>query len=254
MACMLVDFASETLKRNVGFVAYLPTDMGKEGPLRSLYLLHGLHGDMTSWLVNSRVAFYAREKGICLFLPNGENMFYADSAITGNRYGTFVSQELVSFTRKTFPLSMRREDTFIGGLSMGGFGAITNGLRHPETFGGVIGLSSALIKQRVLSSTNPSSDGKFSRTEYQAMFGLEDIRSFSGSENDYDALAENVAGNTEKPRFFLACGTEDALFPPNEQFRKKLQGLGYDVTWSQGPGAHTWDYWERLILPAIQWM
>jgi hypothetical protein len=71
MACMLVDFASETLKRNVGFVAYLPTDMGKEGPLRSLYLLHGLHGDMTSWLVNSRVAFYAREKGICCFFPMG---------------------------------------------------------------------------------------------------------------------------------------------------------------------------------------
>ena len=79
-------------------------------------------------------------------MPTGENKFYCDSEISGDRYGKFIAEDLVEFTRDTLPLSRKREDTFIGGLSMGGFGSIVNGLRHPETFGCITALSSALNK------------------------------------------------------------------------------------------------------------
>ena len=70
-------------------------------------------------------------------MPSGENKFYVDNPVSNEMYGTFIGKELVDFTRRSFPLSRNREDTYIGGLSMGGFGSIVNGLQNPETFGAV---------------------------------------------------------------------------------------------------------------------
>ena len=56
------------------------------------------------------------------------------------------------------------------------------------------------------------------------------------------------------PRLYLACGTEDSLFPNNTVMRKELEGLGADVTWFQGPGAHSWQFWDQEIKKAVPWM
>lgn len=254
MAYMLVDFLSSSLRRKVGVAVSIPTDGEASGPYRSLYLLHGVYGDATSWMINSRVLSYAQRLNLCIVMPSGENKFYADSPVTGDLYGTFVGKELVSFTRKTFPLSHKREDTFIGGLSMGGFGAITNGLRNPQTFGGIVALSAALIKEKIVDAAKERGDELFSKRECEAMFGLRDAKEFAGSDNDYEHLAEMVAGTEEKPRFFLSCGTEDTLYPANERYQRKLSSLGFDVTWKPDEGTHDWDFWDKTIISALQWL
>lgn len=88
-------------------------------------------------------------------MPSGENRFYLDDEKSGELYGEFIGKELVEFTRKLFPLSDKREDTFIAGLSMGGYGAIRNGLKYAENFGCVIGLSAALVQIRGRTRTTP---------------------------------------------------------------------------------------------------
>lgn len=78
-----------------------------------------------------------------MVMPSGDNAFYVDQPKGHNNYGEYIGQELVRLTRKMFPLSRKREDTFIGGLSMGGYGALRNGLKYSDTFGAVIALSGA---------------------------------------------------------------------------------------------------------------
>lgn len=76
-------------------------------------------------------------------MPDGENGFYTDMKY-GKKHYTFVSEELVNYTRKVFRLSRRRERTFVAGLSMGGYGAFRLALTKPEQYSAAASLSGCL--------------------------------------------------------------------------------------------------------------
>ena len=84
---------------------------------------HGFSGCDTDWFTNAPLGEIANRFNVNFFMPNGDNNFYLDQPQTGCKYASYVGKEFVDYTRKTFGLSDRREDTFIGGLSMGGFGS-----------------------------------------------------------------------------------------------------------------------------------
>ncbi len=259
MALLQCDFFSRSLMRTVPIQVVLPTDktLGPEGavpegPFKTLYLLHGIFGDNTDWVCGTRVMAWATERNLAVVMPAGENSFYVDNPRASRLYGAYIGRELVEFTRRTFPLSHRREDTFIGGLSMGGFGAIVNGLQHPETFGAVCALSSALILDSMRENREYTGFLMTNKGYYESVFG--DLSQVRGGPNDYDALAEKVAKEALKPRFYLACGTEDGLIGVNRDFRDHLTGLGFDVTYEEGPGVHDWYFWDEYILKAMEWL
>ena len=263
MAFATVNFFSKFLRRNVTFNIVLPTDkmlppgakVPEKKPFRTLYLLHGVFGNYTDWIRGTRVQSLADARDLCVVMPSGDNKFYCDSDISGDLYGKFIGEELVEFTRDSFPLSREREDTFIGGLSMGGFGAIVNGLRNPKTFGRIAAFSSALIKDHVLTSVDEPGRGIFTKTQYMTMFDLKSIEDFEGSINDYDALAEKLAQSGEPlPHVYMACGEQDFLLPANHTYRDKLLSLGYDVTWESWTGGHDWKFWDEAIERALQWL
>ena len=154
MASFLVNFTSQSLGRTVPVYVILPTDkmyfpgmpvrtQGK--PYKTLYLLHGVLGNYTDWLHGTRIQRWAEENDLAVVMPSGDNAFYVDQPWNCNYYSKFIGEELVNFTRKSFPLSHNREDTYIAGLSMGGYGALHNGLKYHETFGYIAGLSAALV-------------------------------------------------------------------------------------------------------------
>ena len=152
MALIQVNYLSMALFRTVPVNVILPVDkFNFDGtpapdarPYKTLYLLHGLLGNYTDWVTGTRIQRWAEERNLAVVMPSGDNAFYIDRPAAKNCYGEFVGRELVEMTRRMFPLSDRREDTFIAGLSMGGYGAIRNGLKYSDTFGCVAGLSSAL--------------------------------------------------------------------------------------------------------------
>ena len=148
---------------------------------------------------------WAQDRNLAVVMPSGDNSFYVDNPKASAYYGRFIGQELVDFTRRSFPLSTRREDTFLGGLSMGGFGAIVNGLQHPQTFGAVAALSSALILDSMLEHTQYTDFLMTNKGYYESVFG--ELSQVRGGVNDYDALAEKVAKEPVRPKFYLACGT-----------------------------------------------
>ena len=260
MALIQCNFFSKSLARTVPITVILPTDkmvfpgmpVPEEKPFKTLYLLHGIFGNYTDWTVGTRIQAWAQDRDLCVVMPSGDNAFYVDNPKTSAMYGSFISKDLVEFTRKSFPLSDKREDTFIGGLSMGGFGSIVNALQNPETFGAVCALSAALILDNVPNYKEYTDFLMTNRGYYESVFG--DLDKVIGGPNDYNALAEKVAKLEEKPRFFMACGTEDGLITPNKALRDKLIDLGFDVTWKEGPGGHDWTFWDTYILEALKWL
>lgn len=261
MALITASFMSKSLMRTVPVNIIMPTDKltfpgqpePSSEPKKLLVLLHGIFGNYTDWVTGTRVQAFAEAHDLAVVMPSGDNKFYCDSSTTGDRYGTFIGVELVDFMRKTFNVSKKREDTFIAGLSMGGFGAIVNGLRHPETFSCVAGLSSGLIKQGILNATDAPNQ-LMTATQYCAMFGIDSVKDYDGSENDYEALADKVASDPNKPKIYLCCGLQDGLIEPNRAYRDKLKGLGYDVTWAESAGGHTWEFWGEYIEKVINWL
>lgn len=261
MAFMQVNFFSKSLMRTVTVNVLMPTDKmvfpgmaaPEKKPLKTLYLLHGIFGDHTDWVNGTRLQSWAQDKGLCVVMPAGENHFYVDNPETESYFGKFIGEDLVNFTRDTFRLSERREDTFIGGLSMGGYGAIVNGLRYSETFGRVIMLSAGLILERVLASTPDDPMPTHRRGFYQGVFG--DLSKLKGSDMDYEALVlKRKAEGKPLPEIYQCCGTEDFLYGPNCAFRDFLREQGVPVTWAEGPGAHNWTFWDSYIQKALDWL
>ena len=178
MAIIQVNFMSNTLWRTVPIQVILPVDkLTPDGSLpapkkfKTLYLMHGLLGNCTDWVSGTRIQRWAEEHDLAVVMPSGDNSFYVDRPASNNRYGEFIGHELVEITRRMFPLSDRREDTFIGGLSMGGFGALRNGLKYHETFSAIVCLSGALHIFENMDKLAKRKDGVENLTFEECLFG-----------------------------------------------------------------------------------
>lgn len=256
MALLQVNFVSSALKRTVPMTVILPADkvLGDDKSdnakpcFKTLYLLHGLLGNCTDWAMNTRIQQWAEAKNLAVVMPSGDNSFYIDQLTPNNDYGDFIGRELVEITRRMFPLSHKREDTFIAGLSMGGFGAIRNGLTNAETFGYIAGLSSALY------FFEPSLDvpGRSLMGE-DRVFGDMEQASLT-DKNPRVALAQLLSRNGPLPKMYMACGLQDRLLGSNRSFRDCLEESGIDLTYEETEGNHNWDFWNDQIQKVLEWL
>lgn len=261
MAFIQMSILSKSLMRTVPVNVILPADKmvfpgmpePPEKPFKTLYLLHGVFGSYIDWVNGTRIQRYAEEHDLAVVMPSGDNAFYVDQPGANNYYGEFVGKELVELTRKMFPLSRKREDTFIGGLSMGGYGAMRNGLKYWENFGSIVALSGALLVEDVAKRTN---DDPFflNRRDYaEACFG--DLSKILDSDRNPKYLVRQLKKEGRPiPRIYMACGDADSLLPVNQDMAAFLKEQGVDVTFEVGPGAHEWDFWDTYIRKAIEWL
>ncbi|SDN28614.1 S-formylglutathione hydrolase FrmB [Acetanaerobacterium elongatum] len=252
MALAKVDFFSNSLQRTVNFNILLPDDLTT---CKALYLLHGYCGSNMDWLINSPVSELSSKYNLAVILPSGENSFYLDAKGTGKAFSQYIGVELVDYTRNVFGLSSSRDDTFIGGLSMGGFGALLNALKYPDTFGKVFALSSALIVHTIsnMKEDTPCPHKMADYDYYHSVFG--DLSKLESSANNPEYLAEELvkAGKT-LPQIYMSCGTEDFLINENRMFKAFLDAHGIPVTYVEGTGVHDWHYWSKALEPSIQWL
>lgn len=263
MALLQIDFYSRSLIRTVTMQVVLPTDKYTPSggpvypikPLRTLYLLHGFMGNHTDWISRTRVQKWAEENNLAVVMPSGENSFYVDKKAAHTEYGEFIGSELIDFTRRTFPLSHKREDTFIAGLSMGGYGAVRNGLKYHKTFSRIGSFSAAFLLNQLKQIDDPSmiKNPLFSRTYVEALFG--DLDQIPGSDMDYKSLIQNLKEqNAQIPKMFICCGTEDDLLPDNRDYVSFLKDQEIDFDYEESPGEHDWDFWDTYIKKFIDWL
>jgi putative tributyrin esterase len=251
VALVRCDFFAETLGLSTSMTVILPQatagQIGMTGTARAqppvLYLLHGLSDDDTIWLRRTSIERYVAPLGLAVVMPQVHRSFYTDEAY-GNQYWTFLAEELPALVGQFFRLSDRREETFVAGLSMGGYGAFKLALRQPQRFAAAASLSGALdIAQRF----PDDADG---RGLFPHIFGDRPVR---GTDDDLLWLLDRADPAT-LPRLYLCCGTEDFLYDENVRFRDACQAKGVPATVDFGPGEHEWGYWDTKIQEVLAWI
>ena len=257
MALLHTDFFSNVLGMCVQMDVILPQrttgQIGMEGKKEAgkyptLYLLHGLSDDHTIWQRRTSIERYAADLGIAVVMPCTHRAWYTDTAY-GMDYWKYISEELVDICRDFFPnMSDKRGDTWVAGLSMGGYGALKMGLRKSETFSKVAEFSGALD---VAGLVKPLTAQRLAY--WENVFGPVD--QIQGSFNDLFAAAEELkASGKALPEVYMWCGLEDGLYPSNVAMRDHLKKLGYKVSYHESHGDHQWKYWDEQIKKALAWM
>lgn len=240
MAWLQISWFSRTLMRTVPLNVLLPDKASHERPARTLYLLNGFKGDASEFLLNTDTTGMTHIYDCAIVMPSGENSAYINQKGSGWNYGDFVGAELVDYTRRILPLSMKREDCAIGGLSMGGYGALVAGLRFPGTFGHIIAMSGGFMGPE--SMTDEASVRRFLN-----FYG--DPSGWDTCEGNPEYLAKRcMESGAALPGLYLSCGYNDEYCLKNRAYHHFLDSLGFPHVYEEGKGSHEWAFW-RWSLP-----
>ncbi len=207
------------------------------GKYKCLYLLHGLSDDHTIWMRRTSIERYAAEYGICVVMPCGARSFYSDMKY-GMNYYTYIAKELPEIIEDMFNVSSKREDRFIGGLSMGGYGAMKIALTEQGRYGAAFGLSSVanIHNENFTQTLIPVFGGEIPNTA------------------DLFYLAEKHNSDEIKPRLYMTVGTEDFMYDDNLKLSKHIKSLEYDYEYVETPGSHSWNLWDETVQAALKWI
>jgi putative tributyrin esterase len=280
-------FDSQALGVTKSVVVYLPPSYG-ETTFRYpvFYYLHGLGGNETNWTEKGNLvdAATALQLGAIVVMPDGDNAFYVDSEMpfdydaciangTGLvfpqqsrretcvkqlRYETYITKDLIEWVDRTYRTIPTREGRGIAGLSMGGFGALHLGMRHPELYAAAASHSG--LDALLYVGPHPYEKGKVTLLEDVTQWGGrslgplgEWVRGLFGTDiarwraHDPVSLVAKVA--QDRPALYLDAGTEDELLLHNgaQHLHDLLLARKIDHAWYLGPGHHTFNFWvERL--------
>jgi putative tributyrin esterase len=257
MAKFTCNVISYTLKRTVDITVVIPSPtipesmgMGIEGkPSHTpkekypvVYLFHGMGNNHATWTGYTNVEMYAEERNIAIVNISCENKSYINGET--DSFFDFITDELPDFVCGMFPISSKPEDTYIAGLSMGGYGTLVHALSHPERFA-AFGALSAATKQK-----------NFKRTFTIDNMGKSDPTDVLNPDYDPETLANRIAESGKKfPKVYMACGGKDFIYQSNVDFRDKLIALGADVTWDEiAEYGHEWRFWDIEIEKFLDWI
>jgi putative tributyrin esterase len=242
MSLCQLHWFSQVLAKQVAAYVLLP-DVGRP-PFATFYLLHGLSDDHTIWLRRTRVEWYVRDLPMIVVMPDGFRGFYTDNA-DGPAYGRYIGQELPAFIERNLPARSSRSARCIGGLSMGGYGALRTALAYPARFASATSHSGPLLLGQIAPGSRPS---PMSSSEWLRIFGP----SPAGTHHDLLHLARVARRGGRLPKLRLDCGTEDALIEDNRSMHRQFTSAGIAHEYAEYPGGHTWDYWDQHVREAVE--
>lgn len=242
MTHMVLDMHSDAMDLHTQTTVLLPDAKSPEQGFPVLYLLHGKGGDHSDWGRLGAIEHHVRERyPLCVVMPSAQHSFYRDM-VFGLPYYRYLAEELPMKLQRMFPISPRREDTYVGGRSMGGYGAVMLALTKPERYAGAASISGALdVFQMIRTHEWP---------EWRWIFGEDE--QFLKSDGDLMHMLGQL--KAEKPRIFACCGLEDGLLDQNRAFVERARSLGYDVTYEEGHGVHDWYYGNQCMEHILDWL
>ena len=231
MSLLHVNYFSQALGKQSAMFVTVPDG---EPPFRVVYLLHGHSDDYTIWQRRTSIERYADEHKVMVAMLDGARSFYTDARDGAFRYEQHVL-ESVRFVDSTFRTRPEAGARCIEGLSMGGYGAMKLGLKHPDLFGAIVSHSGVLDLGASLSEK--------SSPEMQLIFGQK-----LAPDEDCFALA---ARGQDMPAIRFDCGVDDFLIEHNRRFHAHLDSLDIAHEYEELPGAHTWDFWDRQVQEGL---
>lgn len=229
---------SHALTMSTGLTVSVPSGLDEEMPV--LYLLHGLSNNHQSWVSRSNVDRYAEQAGLAVVMPEVQRSFYLDMRY-GLPYFRYLTEELPRLCRRMFRFSARREDNFVAGLSMGGYGAVKAALSCPGQYLAGASFSGAVdVRDRLNGGS---------------VMTPEEVFAVGGGElapgDDLFSLAERAAADGGAPFLYITCGRSDFLYEDNQRFCRHLESLSLPFAFEEWPGAHEWDFWDESVKRAI---
>lgn len=263
MTRLLIDFSSQKLHMSTNLYVILPNTnldffsngvrYNKDGKLKVVWLLHGMGDDYTGWLRYSNVERYAMARGIAVICPSSVPQSMYSDMVKGLSYFSYIADELPAFIHETFPqISMDREDNYIAGLSMGGYGALKFGLSRPEQYCKVGCLSCGNIIDLELP---PEPEEENFLTPFYGVarnaFGVPTMKDATGTKDDLHHLADELAGTGRPiPDLYMYCGENDFVRSISDQtasYLKEKLGDQTNFVYKTGPGEHNWDFWDHWL-------
>ena len=249
MALIHTYFFSEALGMCVSCDVILPqkrelstAEAAADERFKTLYLLHGFSDDETIWQRRTSIERYVSKLGLAVVMPCAHVSGYADMA-HGGKYYTSISKELPSVMRSFFPLSDRREDNYICGLSMGGAGAMTIGLANTDNFCAIGCLSAGAVNRTPGTDLTPRQ-----KQRDEMLYGDRDIKN---TEEDVFGSAEKAMKSGKPlPRIYHSCGSEDFILPSalrTKDYFESLKGNPFGYVYEADSGVHSWEYWDEHI-------
>lgn len=253
MNLIRLHFPSDALHTYVDVTVCLPKKMktpleepgfGGREVFQTVYMLHGALDCGDSWLTHTDLEDLVDSTRIVAVLPSCGNSFYLDEP-QGLAWFTYITEELPEYLQSILPLSDRREDRFIGGLSMGGYGALHAALKKPERYGKVFALSGAVDLRRTAFFV--SSCGASLPSHMRCR------KELPGSQWDLFPLAKQASPEA-LPEIFMACGKQDFLFGDNRNLIRAFEDAGISYEWMENDGDHEWSFWKNHLGPAFAFL
>jgi putative tributyrin esterase len=219
-----MQFRSRVLERRVAFAFSLPLARhAGPGPYPALLLLHGWSGDHAAWLHGTAMPRHLAQLPLIAIMPDGGNNHWCNQHPEG-RIEDFVMEDLLPSCEEFFAIRPGR--WAIGGASMGGYGAVRLGLKHPNRFGAIIAHAGRYEDRASLDRTAPL------------------LSPEQRADADVFRWAREAVGRPDRPTLRLDCGTDDVLLTQNRAFHAYLDEIGYTHAYAEYPGGHTEEYFD----------
>ena len=240
MAFCTLQFYGESIQKTSSMNIILP-EKGK-GPFAVLYLLHGLSDNHTAWARQTGLERFCYDESLIVVMPDAGRSWYCNDPRPGGlAYEDHIIRDVVEFVDKTFSTIRSRWGRAIAGLSMGGYGAIMLGLRHPDLFSAISSHSGALgfaHEDRIRGDRHEvneyaravSPDGEYSLWN----------------------LATRAANSPNPLAIRFDCGSNDELLSANHDFHEHLEKLGIPHQYDEFRGGHNWAYWTNHIYKTLR--
>lgn len=235
MAFAPINYHSRSLQKASTVNVVFPDDPDIPGPWSVFYLLHGLSDDQSIWMRRTSIERYASGLPLMVVMPDGGRGWYTN-AKEGFAYEDDLMKDVVGLVERTFPVKAEQSGRAIGGLSMGGYGAVKIGLKHHDKFASVNSHSGAVgfLRDKELPA------------EFQRIFG----DGPKGGPEDPFAIVEKIDHGLV-PKMRIDCGMSDFLLDQNRAFHKHLDDLEIDHEYEEFPGSHEWAYWDKHVQEAL---
>lgn len=207
-----------------------------------LYLLHGWNGHPQGWLTETKLKEDAARYQVIIVLPEGDNGWYTDSAtVATDRYESYILQELIPDVDNRFRTFKDRGGRAVAGLSMGGYGAVKFGLKHPELFAFVASMSGAF-----------DAPARMDDYSIKQAFGAADNPARTA--NDLFKLAGLLSSDevAALPYFYFDCGTEDHWRETNRELSNLFSERKIAHKYREFPGGHDWKYWAQQVREILR--
>jgi putative tributyrin esterase len=220
-----------------------------------MYLLHGGFGDDSDYVNFTNIVRYADDNKIAVVMPCGYNSFYTDG-VEGffvSKYWQYVSEELPALCQAMFPISPKREDNYVGGLSMGSHGAMKMAVMNGERFAGALIMSGTSLDD---TDRTPILERNYFDPP-SADCAQQNPNRLQTESYIYQQAAENIKSGKACPKLYFTCGGDDIPAVTNvKASRDYFARLGYETVYTEIPGyRHEWDFWDLALRKALyEWL